>query len=189
MEECVDGEYQVFKSRDGAYIREKFFGRYPETAALVEDWSDEKIWRLTRGGLDPSKVYAAYDAATKHRDQPTCILAKTVKGYGMGHAGEGTMLAHSSKKMDVESLRQFRDRFKVPVSDEQLTELPFVRFRRGRLRTNISTRRGARLAVICRRGGGSRRSLSRRRRSRCSSRSSKARKAARSRRRWRSYAS
>ncbi len=131
MEECVDGEYQVFKSRDGAYIREKFFGRYPETAALVEDWSDEKIWRLTRGGHDPSKVYAAYAAATQQKDHPTCILAKTVKGYGMGHAGEGTMLAHSSKKMDVEALRQFRDRFKVPVSDEQLTELPFIRFPKG----------------------------------------------------------
>src|SRR6185312_9812390 len=84
MEECVDGEYQVFKSRDGAYIREKFFGRHPETAALVADWSDEKIWRLTRGGHDPSKVYAAYHSAVRHKDQPTCILTKTVKGYGMG---------------------------------------------------------------------------------------------------------
>ncbi|HET6388596.1 pyruvate dehydrogenase (acetyl-transferring), homodimeric type [Hyphomicrobium sp.] len=131
MEECVDGEYQVFKSRDGAFIRKHFFGRYPETAALVEDWSDEKIWRLTRGGHDPSKVYAAYSAATQHKDQPICILAKTVKGYGMGPAGEGQMLAHQSKKMDVQALRQFRDRFKVPVSDEQLAELPFIRFEKG----------------------------------------------------------
>ncbi|SFV26220.1 pyruvate dehydrogenase (acetyl-transferring), homodimeric type [Hyphomicrobium facile] len=131
MEECVDGEYQVFKSRDGAFIRKHFFGRYPETAALVEDWSDEKIWRLTRGGHDTSKVYAAYAAATQHKDQPTCILAKTVKGYGMGQAGEGQMLAHQSKKMDVDALRQFRDRFKVPVSDEQLAEVPFIRLPKG----------------------------------------------------------
>ena len=131
MEECVDGEYQVFKSRDGAFIRKHFFGRYPETAALVEDWSDEKIWRLTRGGHDPSKVYAAYAAAIEHKDQPTCILAKTVKGYGMGAAGEGTMLAHSSKKMDVKTLHQFRDRFKVPVSDEQIEKLSFIRFPKG----------------------------------------------------------
>ncbi|MGO4683214.1 pyruvate dehydrogenase (acetyl-transferring), homodimeric type [Hyphomicrobium sp. 2TAF46] len=131
MEECVDGEYQVFKSRDGAFIRKHFFGRYPETAALVEDWSDEKIWRLTRGGHDPSKVYAAYAAATQHKNQPTCILAKTVKGYGMGQAGEGQMLAHQSKKMDVDALRQFRDRFKVPVADDQLADVPFIRFEKG----------------------------------------------------------
>lgn len=131
MEECVDGEYQVFKSRDGAFIRKNFFGRYPETAALVQDWSDEKIWRLTRGGHDPSKVYAAYAVAVAHKDQPTCILAKTVKGYGMGPAGEATMLAHQSKKMDVNALRQFRDRFKVPVADEKLAELPFIRFPKG----------------------------------------------------------
>ncbi len=128
MEECVDGEYQVFKSKDGAYIREKFFGRYPETAAMVADWSDEKIWRLTRGGHDPSKVYAAYDAAVRQTGQPTCILAKTVKGYGMGAAGEGTMLAHQSKKMDIEALRHFRDRFKIPVADRDLEKLPFIRF-------------------------------------------------------------
>lgn len=131
MEECVDGEYQVFKSRDGAFIRKHFFGRYPETAALVEDWSDDKIWRLTRGGHDPSKVYAAYAEAVAHKNQPTCILAKTVKGYGMGAAGEGTMLAHSSKKMDVDTLRQFRDRFKIPVSDAEMEKLPFVRLPKG----------------------------------------------------------
>ena len=131
MEECVDGEYQVFKSRDGAYIREKFFGRYPETAALVADWSDDKIWRLTRGGHDPSKVYAAYAAAVQHTGEPTCILAKTVKGYGMGNAGEGTMLAHQSKKMDIDALKHFRDRFKVPLADDKLLEFPFIRFEKG----------------------------------------------------------
>ncbi|MBA2127403.1 pyruvate dehydrogenase (acetyl-transferring), homodimeric type [Hyphomicrobium methylovorum] len=131
MEECVDGEYQVFKSRDGAFIRENFFGRYPETATLVADWSDEKIWRLTRGGHDPSKVYAAYASAVAHKGEPTCILAKTVKGYGMGAAGEATMLAHQSKKMDIEALKHFRDRFKVPLSDSEIVDLPFIRFPKG----------------------------------------------------------
>jgi pyruvate dehydrogenase E1 component len=131
MEECVDGEYQNFKSKNGAYIREKFFGRYSETAAMVADWSDDKIWRLTRGGHDPSKVYAAYKAAVEHKDQPTCILAKTVKGYGMGPAGEGTMLAHQSKKMDIDALKQFRDRFRVPVADQQLQDIPFIRLAEG----------------------------------------------------------
>ena len=131
MEECVDGEYQVFKSRDGAFIRKHFFGRYPETAAMVADWPDEKIWRLTRGGHDPSKVYAAYDAAVRETGRPTCILAKTVKGYGMGQAGEATMLAHQSKKMDVDALKHFRDRFKVPVDEAELGRLPFLRFEKG----------------------------------------------------------
>ena len=98
MEECVDGEYQDFKSKDGAYIRKNFFGRYPETAAMVADWSDDKIWALTRGGHDPIKVYAAYKAAADHKGQPTVILAKTVKGYGMGEAGEGQMIAHQAEE-------------------------------------------------------------------------------------------
>ncbi|MEG6507397.1 pyruvate dehydrogenase (acetyl-transferring), homodimeric type [Methyloligella sp. 2.7D] len=128
MEECVDGEYQDFKSKDGAYIRENFFGRYPETAAMVADWSDEKIWRLTRGGHDPAKVYAAYKAAVEHSGQPTVILAKTVKGYGMGKDGEGQMITHQQKKMGTEALRQFRDRFKVPASDEDVEKLSYIRF-------------------------------------------------------------
>lgn len=129
MEECVDGEYQDFKSKDGTYIREKFFGRYPETAALVDGWSDEQIWRLTRGGHDPQKVYAAYKSATEHQGQPTVILAKTVKGYGMGSAGEGQMISHQAKKMGPEPLKQFRDRFQVPISDEQLEAgLPYLTF-------------------------------------------------------------
>lgn len=128
MEECVDGEYQDFKSKDGAYIRKNFFGRYPETAALVAEWSDEKIWRLTRGGHDPSKVYAAYAAAVNHTSQPTCILAKTVKGYGLGPAIEATMLAHQSKKMDLPTLKHFRTRFHIPLSDAELADLPFITF-------------------------------------------------------------
>jgi pyruvate dehydrogenase E1 component len=128
MEECVDGEYQDFKSKNGAYIREKFFGRYPETAAMVADWPDEKIWKLTRGGHDPQKVYAAYKAAVEHTGQPTVILAKTVKGYGMGAAGEGMMISHQAKKMGHEPLLQFRDRFQIPVPDEEIEHLPLLRF-------------------------------------------------------------
>ncbi|RUP08002.1 pyruvate dehydrogenase (acetyl-transferring), homodimeric type [Hyphomicrobium sp.] len=128
MEECVDGEYQDFKSKDGAYIRERFFGRYPETAALVADWTDDDIWKLTRGGHDPSKVYAAYKRAVEHTGQPTVILAKTVKGYGMGAAGEAQMITHQQKKMEIDALRQFRDRLQVSIPDDQLAEFPFIRF-------------------------------------------------------------
>ena len=131
MEECVDGEYQDFKSKNGAYVRQQFFGKYPETAALVKDWSDDDIWALRRGGHDPVKVYAAYAAATKHVGQPTVILAKTVKGYGMGEAGEGQMITHQQKKMGLEALRKFRDRFSIPVSDEKLEEIPFLQLAEG----------------------------------------------------------
>ena len=129
MEECVDGEYQDFKSKNGAYVREHFFGKYPELKELVADMSDDEIWRLNRGGHDPVKVFAAYAAASKHRGQPTVILAKTVKGYGMGESGEGQMIAHQAKKMTQESLKQFRDRFQIPIADEQLAEMPFITLR------------------------------------------------------------
>ncbi len=127
MEECVDGDYQDFKSKDGAYIREHFFGRYPETAAMVADWSDDKIWKLTRGGHDAVKVYSAYKAAVDHQGQPTVILAKTVKGYGMGASGEGQMITHQQKKMGIDSLLQFRDRFNVPLNDEQVKDLKLIK--------------------------------------------------------------
>ena len=126
MEECVDGEYQDFKSKDGAYVRRHFFGKYPETAALVKDWSDDQIWALRRGGHDPVKVYAAYAAAVRHTGQPTVVLAKTVKGYGMGEAGEGQNITHQQKKMGLEALRKFRDRFAIPVTDDQIEKIPFV---------------------------------------------------------------
>ncbi|HEY0522746.1 MAG TPA: pyruvate dehydrogenase (acetyl-transferring), homodimeric type [Stellaceae bacterium] len=128
MEECVDGEYQDFKSKNGAYVRENFFGKYPELQAMVANMSDEEIWSLTRGGHDPQKVYAAYAAAVKHKGQPTVILAKTVKGYGMGEAGEGQNITHQQKKMGEHALREFRDRFSLPLSDEQLNEIPFLHF-------------------------------------------------------------
>jgi pyruvate dehydrogenase E1 component len=128
MEETVDGQYQTFKSRDGAYVREHFFGRYPETAAMVEDWSDDEIWALTRGGHDPSKIYAAYSAAVNEPDRPTVVLAKTVKGYGMGEAGEGQNISHQQKKMAQENLRVFRDRFDLSIADDAIESLPYLRF-------------------------------------------------------------
>ena len=127
MEETVDGEYQKIKSRDGAYVRENFFGKYPETAEMVADMSDDEIWRLNRGGHDSQKVYAAYDAATRHTGQPTIILAKTVKGYGMGAAGEGQNIAHQQKKLDIDELKDFRDRFNIPVGDKEIEDLPYFK--------------------------------------------------------------
>ncbi len=127
FEECVDGEYQVFKARDGAYVREHFFGKYPELKAMVANMTDEDVWRLNRGGHDPHKIYAAYAAAVKHQGQPTVILAKTVKGYGMGVAGEGQNITHQQKKMGEDALRAFRDRFNIPVSDDDIANAPFYR--------------------------------------------------------------
>jgi len=125
MEECVDGEYQNFKAKGGAYTREHFFGKYPELKAMVANMSDEEIWRLNRGGHDPRKVYAAYAAAMSHKGQPTVILAKTVKGFGLGKGGEGQMVAHQQKKLSEEDLRVFRDRFHIPISDEEIATIPF----------------------------------------------------------------
>jgi pyruvate dehydrogenase E1 component len=127
MEEAVDGEYQAYKAKGGAYTREHFFGKYPELKEMVANLSDEDIWRLNRGGHDPHKVYAAYAAATEHKGQPTLILAKTVKGYGMGEAGEGQNITHQQKKMGEDALKAFRDRFKVPISDEDIAESPLYR--------------------------------------------------------------
>ncbi|NIP90594.1 MAG: pyruvate dehydrogenase (acetyl-transferring), homodimeric type, partial [Gammaproteobacteria bacterium] len=127
MEETVDGEFQTYKSKDGAFVREKFFGKHPDTAAMVANMSDEEIWHLNRGGHDPVKVYAAYDAAMKHKGQPTIILAKTIKGYGMGSAGEGQNTAHQQKKMDFEALKEMRDRFNIPVSDKDIENVPYYK--------------------------------------------------------------
>lgn len=127
MEECIDGEYQSFKSKGGAYTRENFFGKYPELKAMVADMTDEDIWRLSRGGHDPLKVHAAYDIASKQVGKPTLILAKTVKGYGMGEAGEGLNITHQQKKMGDAAVRAFRDRFDIPVSDKDLDKLPFLK--------------------------------------------------------------
>jgi pyruvate dehydrogenase E1 component len=129
MDECVDGDYQTFKARDGKYVRDEFFGRYPETKALVEDWTDDEIWALQRGGHDSVKVYAAYKAAAEHRGAPTVVLAKTIKGYGMGEAVEAQNIAHQAKKMEIAAMRTFRDRFALPISDEAISAetVPFVK--------------------------------------------------------------
>ena len=120
MDECVDGDYQTFKSRDGAYVREHFFGRDPRLLKRVEHMSDDEIWLLNRGGHDQQKVYAAYHDAVRHKGQPTVILAKTIKGYGMGVSGEGQMTTHQAKKMTEDALLAFRDRFELPLTDEQV---------------------------------------------------------------------
>ncbi len=125
MEETVDGEYQNFKANDGAFVRKHFFGKHPKLLEMVSRLTDADIWRLNRGGHDPHKIYAAYAAAVKHKGQPTVILAKTVKGFGMGKIGEGKMATHQQKKMDIASIRQFRDRFNIPIPDDQLEQLPF----------------------------------------------------------------
>jgi pyruvate dehydrogenase E1 component len=127
MEECVDGEYQNFKAKGGAYTREHFFGKYPELREMVSAMSDNDIWRLNRGGHDPHKVYAAYAAASSHKGQPSIVLAKTVKGYGMGDAGEGQNITHQQKSMDIESLKAFRTRFDLPVSDKEVESLSFYK--------------------------------------------------------------
>ncbi|MBI5919292.1 MAG: pyruvate dehydrogenase (acetyl-transferring), homodimeric type [Nitrosomonadales bacterium] len=152
MEEVVDGEYQTYKARDGAYVRKHFFGKYPELLELVADMTDDEVWRLNRGGHDPIKVFAAYTAAMKNKGKPTVILAKTVKGYGMGSSGEAQNPTHQQKKMDGESLRLFRDRFNIPVSDEQLADLPFVRPAEDSLEAKYLKERSAEMgAVPCRR--------------------------------------
>jgi pyruvate dehydrogenase E1 component len=127
MQETVDGEYQNFKQKGGAYTREHFFNKYAETAKIVENLSDDDIWKLKRGGHDPVKVYAAFKKANETKGKPTVILAKTVKGYGMGAAAEGMNIAHGVKKVDVASLKQFRDRFNIPISDEDIEEFPYYR--------------------------------------------------------------
>ena len=127
MEEAVDGDYQAYKSRDGAFVREHFFGKYPELLDMVADMTDDDIWHLLRGGHDPRKVYAAYHEAVNHEGQPSVILAKTVKGYGMGTAGEAQNTTHSQKKITQEQLRRFRDRFGLPISDDELEQIPFIK--------------------------------------------------------------
>jgi pyruvate dehydrogenase E1 component len=127
MEKAVDGDYLAYQVRGGAYTREHFFGTHPELLAMVANMTDDDIWQLNRGGHDPAKVYAAYDAATRHQGQPTVILAKTVKGYGMGEAGEGMNFTHQQKKLGEEALRKFRDRYRIPIPDDRIAEAPFYK--------------------------------------------------------------
>ena len=127
MEEAVDGEYQAYKANDGKYVRDNFFGKHPKLLEMVSRMSDEDVWRLNRGGHDPYKVYAAFNAAANHEGQPTVILAKTIKGYGMGQVGQAKNPTHQQKKLDMASVREFRDRFNIPVSDDKLEDLPYFR--------------------------------------------------------------
>ena len=130
MMECVDGEYQTFKAKNGAYVREKFFNT-PELKELVADWTDTDLWLLNRGGHDIFKIYSAFKAAVEHKGKPTLILAKTVKGYGMGEAGEAMNISHQQKKLDRAALIGFRDRFNLPISDDQIESLPYLKFEEG----------------------------------------------------------
>jgi len=142
MMECVDGDYQTFKAKNGAYVREHFFNT-PELKAMVADWSDREIWELNRGGHDPAKVFAAFHAAVNHKGQPTVILAKTIKGYGMGSSGEAQNTSHQQKKMDQISLENFRDRYELPVDDEQIKKLPYLTFPEGSKELNYMLQRRA----------------------------------------------
>ena len=127
MMETVDGEYQNYKAKDGAYVRKHFFGKHPKLLELVANMSDDDIWRLTRGGHDPHKIYAGFKTAQEHKGQPTVLLVKTVKGYGMGKSGEARNTAHQTKKLDDDAIREMRDRFGIPVSDAQLHDVPFFK--------------------------------------------------------------
>jgi len=152
MNECVDGEYQAFKANNGSYVREKFFGKYPELKNLVSSMTDRDIWKLNRGGHDPHKVYAAYDEAMKTKGKPTVILAKTIKGYGMGKSGESINITHQQKKLDEEDLLHYRDRFDIPLTDKQVknvefykpaensTEIKYLKERRMKLGGNLPER-------------------------------------------------
>ena len=130
MMETLDGEYQTFKAKNGAYVREHFFNT-PELKEMVADWTDAGLWGLNRGGHDIFKIFGAYKAAVEHKGQPTLILAKTIKGYGMGLAGEGMNISHQQKKLDSDAVRRFRDRFKLPVPDDQIEALPYLKFEEG----------------------------------------------------------
>ncbi|MBC7859728.1 MAG: pyruvate dehydrogenase (acetyl-transferring), homodimeric type [Burkholderiaceae bacterium] len=127
MMETVDGEYQNYKAKDGAYVRKHFFGKHPKLLDMVANMTDDDIWRLTRGGHDPHKIYAAFKVAQEHKGQPTVLLIKTVKGYGMGKSGEARNTAHSTKKLDDEAIREMRDRFAIPIPDDQLAAIPFFK--------------------------------------------------------------
>src|SRR5208283_4265378 len=127
MEECVDGDYQKYVVEPGSYTRKHFFGKYPELLELVNHLTDEQISKLLRGGHDVRKMYAAYQAAMEHKGRPTVVLAKTVKGYGLGEAGEGRNISHQQKKMNEKELREFRARFNIPISDDVIAETPFYR--------------------------------------------------------------
>ena len=146
MEEAVDGDYQKYSVEPGSYTRKHFFGKYPELLLLVNHLTDEQIHKLLRGGHDTRKVYAAYKAAVEHKGRPTVILAKTVKGYGLGEAGEGRNVTHQQKKLNEKELREFRERFHIPIADEEIAETPFFRPSRGSKETQYLLERRKKLS-------------------------------------------
>ena len=127
MMETVDGEYQNYKAKDGAYVRKHFFGKHPKLLEMVANMTDDDIWRLTRGGHDPHKIYAAFKVAQEHKGQPTVLLVKTIKGFGMGKHGEARNTAHNTKKLTDEAVREMRDRYSIPIPDDQLADIPFYK--------------------------------------------------------------
>ena len=150
MMDTVDGDYQAFRANDGAFVRKNFFGRHPKLLEMVANLSDEDVWRLNRGGHDPQKVYAAFHRAAHHKGQPTVLLVKTVKGYGMGRSGEGKNTAHQTKKLIDEDVKAFRDRFNIPIPDDQLGDIPFINPPEDTPETQYLH---AHSAAICRTGG------------------------------------
>jgi len=183
MEQAVDGDYQNYRVRGGAYTREHFFGAHPELRALVANLTDDDIWQLNRGGHDPQKLYAAYAAAVKHAGQPTVILAKTVKGYGMGEAGEGMNITHQQKKFGENALKAFRDRYRIPISDEELEQVPFYKPPESSPELRYMHERRKASAATCPCAGSPLRRCASRP-SRCSPPSSRGPASARSRPRW-----
>ena len=151
MMEVVDGQYQKYVVSSGNYIREHFFGKYPELLELVENYSDEQLHKLRRGGHDPEKVYAAYKAAIECKGKPTVILAKTIKGYGLGEGGEGRNITHQQKKLNEEELREFRTRFGIPVSDERVAERRSIGRPKTARKWSTCASGGRRSVAMCRR--------------------------------------
>ena len=127
MMETLDGEYQNYKAKDGAYVRKNFFGKHPKLLEMVANMTDDDIWRLTRGGHDPHKIYAAFKVAQEHKGQPTVLLVKTIKGFGMGKHGEARNTAHNTKKLTDEAVREMRDRYSIPIPDDKLADIPFYK--------------------------------------------------------------
>jgi pyruvate dehydrogenase E1 component len=150
MMETVDGEYQNYKARDGAYVRAHFFGKHPKLLEMVSKMSDDDIWRLTRGGHDPHKIYAAYKVAQESTDKPTVILAKSIKGFGFGKSGEARNTAHNTKKLDDEAIKAMRDRFQLPIADADLPAIPFYKPADDTPEMQYLHARRKALGVICR---------------------------------------
>ena len=184
MGEIVDGQYQKYAVESGAYLREHFWGADPRLLDMVKHLTDDQLKKMTLGGHDPIKVYNAYKAAVEHKGAPTVILARTIKGYGLGEAGEGKNITHQQKKLNEDELRAFRTRFGVPISDADIGHTPFYRPAEDSLEIRYMRERRAGARRVRARAQGAQRSRCRRRRTSSSRSSTRAPKAARPRRRW-----